>query len=114
MNNICNKREKEKTIVKEMIELYCRNNHNTKKNSLCPDCEDLFEYAKLRIERCPFMEEKSFCSNCHVHCYNPVMREKIRSVMRYSGPRMLFHHPVMAIHHIISSKMEKIRLKKND
>ena len=40
------------------------------------------------------MESKTFCSNCRVHCYCPDMREKIRMVMRFSGPRMLFYHPV--------------------
>ena len=24
------------------------------------------------IERCPFMENKTFCSACKVHCYKPV------------------------------------------
>ena len=35
------------------------------------------------------------------------MREKIREVMRFSGPRMIFPHPVMAIRHVIESKKEK-------
>ena len=42
-----------------------------------------------------------------VHCYQPQMREQIRQVMRYSGPRILFHHPVMAIRHLIESHKEK-------
>ena len=29
------------------------------------------------------------------------MREKIRTVMRYSGPRMLGKHPIAAIRHLI-------------
>ena len=39
-------------------------------------------------------------------------REKIRAVMRFSGPRMLFVDPVMAIRHLIESKKEKKRLGK--
>ncbi|MDR2525428.1 MAG: nitrous oxide-stimulated promoter family protein, partial [Oscillospiraceae bacterium] len=35
-------------------------------------------------------------------CYRADMREKIRAVMRYAGPRMLLHHPVMAIRHFIA------------
>ena len=42
-----------------------------------------------------------------VHCYQPQMRGQIRQGMRYSGPRMLFHHPVMAIRHLIESHKEK-------
>jgi hypothetical protein len=29
------------------------------------------------------------------------MREKIRAVMRYAGPRMLYHHPLLAFYHMI-------------
>lgn len=106
------KREREKTMVSEMIALYCRKNHGTKKKQLCEDCAALEAYARLRSDKCPFMETKTFCSNCRVHCYRPEMREKIRLVMRFSGPRMLFHHPVMAIRHVIESKKEKKRLEK--
>ena len=106
------KREREKTMVSEMIALYCRKIHGTKKEQLCEDCTALEAYARLRSDKCPFMETKTFCSNCRVHCYRPEMREKIRLVMRFSGPRMLFHHPVMAIRHVIESKKEKKRLEK--
>lgn len=60
------------------------------------------------------METKTFCSNCRVHCYKPAMREKIRQVMRFSGPRMLFYHPMLAIRHVVESKREKRREKKNE
>lgn len=57
------------------------------------------------------METKTFCSNCKVHCYRPEMREKIRVVMRYSGPRMLFCHPILALRHVAESRAEKRRLE---
>lgn len=100
MKTVEEKREKEKAIVLEMIKLYCRKNHKCE-NELCSECKKLSEYAILRIEKCPFMETKTFCSNCKVHCYNKEMREKIKVVMRFSGPRMIFYHPVMAISHLI-------------
>lgn len=105
------KREREKETVSKMIKIYCRKKHGTKKG-LCPECAKLEEYAKLRSDKCPFMETKTFCSNCKVHCYKPEMREKIREVMRFSGPRMLLVDPVMAIRHVIESKKEKRRLEK--
>lgn len=94
-----------------MIRLYCRGKHGTK-TGLCPECQSLCDYAMQRSDRCPFMETKTFCSNCRVHCYRKDMREKIREVMRYSGPRMIFHHPVMALRHVIESKKGKRRLEK--
>ena len=104
------KRLREKKVVGEMIALYCRKNHGGKE--LCTECAELKSYAEARSDKCPFMENKTFCSNCKVHCYKPEMREKIRQVMRFSGPRMIFHHPIMAVSHVISSKREKNRLEK--
>ena len=95
------KREREKKIVSEMIGLYCQKNHGTKKGQLCPACKELADYARKRTQACPFMEQKTFCSNCRVHCYNPAMRERIREVMRFSGPRMITVHPVMALRHVL-------------
>lgn len=112
MKSTADKREREKRMVSEMIAMYCRKKHHTK-GGLCPECAELEAYARMRSDKCPFMETKTFCSNCKVHCYKPVMREKIREVMRFSGPRMLFSHPVMAISHVIESKKEKKRLEES-
>ncbi len=105
MESIQKKREREKKLVSQMIHLYCKKNHHTK--NLCPSCAQLETYAKQRSEKCPFMETKTFCSNCKVHCYKPEMRKNIRQVMRFSGPRMIFHHPIMAVRHLIDSKLSK-------
>ncbi|MCR5447853.1 MAG: nitrous oxide-stimulated promoter family protein [Solobacterium sp.] len=108
MNDTAGKREKEKRIVKEMIVLYCHGHHHAADGQeMCDECRALCDYAWKRSDLCPFMETKTFCSNCTVHCYQPEMREKIRTVMRWSGPRMIFHHPVMALSHAIASKREK-------
>lgn len=106
------KRRREKQMVTEMIRLYCRKNHGGK--SLCAECAALAEYAQQRSDKCPFMAEKTFCSNCRVHCYKPEMRQKIREVMRFSGPRMIFTHPIAAIRHVIETKREKRRLERKD
>ena len=110
---VSQKREREKEVVSLMIKLYCKKQHHTK-DVLCNECKVLDEYARLRSEKCPFMETKTFCSNCKVHCYKPDMREKIRDVMRFSGPRMILYHPVMAIRHVIESKKEKKRLEQEE
>lgn len=109
--NTESKRQREKETVSFMIALYCRKKHGCKE--LCPECAELDAYARMRSDKCPFMETKTFCSNCKVHCYKPEMREKIREVMRFSGPRMLFYHPVMAIRHVVESQKEKKRLEKD-
>ncbi|HIU18452.1 MAG TPA: nitrous oxide-stimulated promoter family protein [Candidatus Limiplasma stercoravium] len=103
------KREREKRMVSQMIALYCRKKHHTR-GDLCPQCAALDAYAKMRADKCPFMETKTFCSNCRIHCYKPDMRAKIREVMRFAGPRMILHHPVAAIRHVVETKKEQRRL----
>ena len=105
------KRQREKRMVQEMVALYCRKKHGGQKR-LCPECAALAEYAGQRSDRCPFMETKTFCSNCKVHCYRPEMRESIRAVMVFSGPRMIFHHPLVTVRHMIENKKETRRLEK--
>ena len=109
--DLVKKRADEELLVSEMIALYCCRQHHSPKGSLCPECQELRDYALARIDHCPFMETKTFCSACKVHCYKPEMREKIRAVMRFSGPRMLLYHPILAIWHLICSMREKRKAK---
>ena len=99
------KRQKEYKTVLLMIQIFCSHKHKTKAmklpETLCPECKQLAEYVHTRIEKCIFIETKSFCSFCKIHCYKPEMREKIRTVMRFSGIRMIFYHPPLAIKHAI-------------
>ena len=108
--NIETKRQKEKDTVALMIEIYCKKLHIYK--HLCQECQQLKEYAFTRSDKCPFMETKTFCSNCKVHCNKKDMQDKIKEVMRFSGPRMIFYHPIQAISHIYESQKEKRRLEK--
>lgn len=95
-----------------MIELYCRGKHKTKKGELCDECKELAEYVGYRRSLCPFGDDKPFCSNCSIHCYKSEMREKIKAVMRYSGPRMLFYDPRIALAHVFETIARKKREKK--
>lgn len=87
--------EKEKQTVELMIGIYCRGQHKSK--TLCPECSQLRDYAHQQLDRCTFGEKKEKCMYCPIHCYEPEMREKIRKVMRYSGPRMMLYHPIITI-----------------
>lgn len=90
----------EKQVVETMIRLYCQKEHHSPQ--FCTSCESLLSYAADRIDHCPEGVHKPFCSRCTVHCYKPEMREHIRRVMRFSGPRMLLYHPLVAILHMVS------------
>lgn len=93
--------DKEKKTVSLMIRIYCRAKHKSK--NVCEECSELEEYAHARLERCPFKEEKPACKDCKIHCYKPIYKEKIREVMRFAGPRMIFYHPWEAIKHLLKT-----------
>ena len=102
-----------------MIRLYCKKNHkderkanNVDKKGLCPECQELLDYVEFRRSKCPWGDNKPFCANCTIHCYKPEMREKIRKVMRYSGPRMIFSHPILAMSHVIETLRERKKIEK--
>ncbi len=91
---------REQKTLEKMIALYCRDHHKPGA-ALCPDCAAVQSYATARLEHCKFGADKPKCSACPVHCYKPAMRDAIRTIMRYSGPRMLLHHPVLALGHTL-------------
>lgn len=104
----------EKRVVRLMIGLYCHDLHKSRKGTLCPDCAALADYADCRVDACRRGKEKTFCSNCPSPCYKPEMREKIRVVMRHSGPRMLFHRPALAVKHLMTTMQEKRCVKRGE
>lgn len=91
---------REKRTVEVMIRLYCRKKE--KNPLLCPDCKELLHYAHNRLDHCVFGEDKGTCKQCSIHCYMPAMRERMREVMRFSGPRMIFYAPWETIRHLLS------------
>lgn len=97
------RRARELKTIAAMLRLYCRAHHDTC-DTLCSACADLLDYAELRLQRCPFGDAKPTCNKCLVHCYAPSRREQVRVVMRWAGPRMLRHHPIMGIRHLIDGR----------
>ena len=96
---------REARTVSVMIRDYCRDHHAGP--FPCPACRELDAFAMERLARCPFGEGKTTCAKCPVHCYRPDMRERIRTVMRYSGPRMLLRHPLMAVRHLADGRRKE-------
>lgn len=92
---------REKKTIDAMVHIYCKDHHEPQKGELCPECIKFMEYAKMRLDKCPFQEKKSTCGKCLIHCYQSPMKEQAKIVMRYSGPRMLTKHPGLAMHHVV-------------
>jgi hypothetical protein len=97
---------REQRTIAAMIALYCRGHHRERvgRRGLCAECAALDAYAAQRLDRCVFGPEKPTCFNCPIHCYKRDMREAIREVMRWAGPRMLRRHPVLAILHVLDGR----------
>lgn len=95
--------ERERKTIQIMIRMYCRARHQST-GSLCEACRQLQVYAERRLKRCPYGAGKPTCANCPTHCYKPAMRDEIRRVMRFAGPRMLFRHPWLAVMHLVDSR----------
>lgn len=100
---------REHKTIDQMIKIYCQGNHHTDQE-LCSACQDLQDYAHLRLEKCPYQEKKTTCAHCPTHCYKKSMREQVKEMMRYSGPRMLLKHPVNAIFHIFDGFRKPVEL----
>jgi len=96
------RRVRELKTIEVMINMYCAAHHDGIPR--CADCNDLFDYAQRRLQRCVFGDAKPNCAKCVVHCYTRDMREKIRVVMRWAGPRMLLRHPVLGIRHLLADR----------
>jgi hypothetical protein len=104
--------------------IYCRGNHAERERKplasdgvilgvyrkapvVCEECAGLLRYAERRRALCP-KEPKPFCSYCDTHCYRPEMRESMREVMRYSGPRSVVHgHAIDSVRHLIEGRKAK-------
>jgi hypothetical protein len=99
---------RELATVGAMIAIHCRGHHG-RRRGLCDDCRELLDYARRRVERCPLLDDKPTCVHCPVHCYSPAMRDRIRAVMRYAGPRMPWRHPVLAILHALDGRRDRSR-----
>ncbi len=91
--------EREKRVVEVMIRLYCR--RCLHEDGLPEEYAGLLTYACARLDRCKFGEDKPTCRRCPIHCYAPSRRELMRRIMRWSGPRMMIYHPVMALRHLL-------------
>lgn len=95
-----------KTIV-AMTHIYCRDHHKEQrggKKELCSDCLAFTRFAEFRLDKCPYGQIKPTCKYCPVHCYKKDMKEQARTIMIYSGPRMLLKHPLLAIRHLLHDR----------
>ena len=94
--------------IEAMVRIYCRAYHS---RDLCGECGEVLAYCLERLERCVYGPDKPACNQCTVHCYSPKMREKVKTIMRFSGPRMIYRHPYLAINHLIRERKKNVNFR---
>ncbi len=90
----------------QFIRIYCKHKHpeaprvtfalkgfdlealRLTKLELCGGCAKLLAHAFVKRAHCPF-NPKPACKHCQSHCYQPVYREQIREVMKFSGRKLV-------------------------
>lgn len=88
--------DREINTLKVMIQMYCEG------KKIRPDeATALTAYTVNQAANCRYGDTKPECEKCKTHCYKPEMREKIKKVMKWSGPRMIYRHPIMLIYHMV-------------
>ena len=86
-----------------MTEMYCSAHHRSSNANVCEECRDFLDYVAVRLEKCPYGEDKPTCLDCPIHCYKPAQKAQGHKIMRYAGPRMLLRHPLLTIAHQLDS-----------
>lgn len=87
--------------------------YGRKPPALCVRCADLVRYAEQRRASCP-KDPKPFCSHCDTHCYSRGMRDRVREVMRYAGPRSMFtRHAFAGVKHLIEGRQVRNRARRD-
>ncbi|MCM2277030.1 MAG: nitrous oxide-stimulated promoter family protein [Oligoflexia bacterium] len=105
--------EREMQTLEAMTRIYCRENHEQPNDSsCCARCSRFLDYARYRLEKCAFGEDKPTCARCPIHCYTADERAYAKQLMGRAGPRMLFRHPLLALLHSIDGALSAGRIRK--
>jgi hypothetical protein len=109
-------------IVAGMGAIYCAGNHRERERRLlgsdaaalgtygrrvprlCDECAEHIRYAEKRRAYCP-KDPKPFCAHCDTHCYSSAEAEWQRQMMRYAGPRSMWHgYAIPGIKHALEAR----------
>lgn len=94
--------KKDISVLASFIGAYCKVKHVDREHAkyqnerylpkggptLCEECSKLLSYAIGKRVACPY-DPKPACRKCKTHCYRGDYREKMKEVMRFSGPYLI-------------------------
>jgi hypothetical protein len=109
-------------VLGDFVAIYCKGNHaerervaltsdatslgvyGRKTPVVCEECADHLRYAEARRAYCP-KDPKPFCAHCDTHCYRPAEAEWQRQMMRYAGPKSMWHgHAIDGVKHMLEGR----------
>jgi hypothetical protein len=71
---------------------------------MCDECAEHIRYAEKRRAFCP-RDPKPFCAHCDSQCYKPDELEWQRQMMRFAGPRSMWHgYAIPGIKHALEAR----------
>jgi hypothetical protein len=113
------KEKRDIQVLIRFVHIFCREKHgeNSKKPfsplfeeiagliendiQLCESCSELLSYGMRKRFRCPH-NPKPMCKKCHTPCYNRTYRERVREVMRFSGPYLIKRGRLDLLYHYLA------------
>lgn len=92
-------------MLARMVQIYCSDHHSDTvkgdiirqgiletldlhETRLCRECGNLLVHGLVKRINCPF-DPKPRCKNCTEPCFSGEYRDFVKSVMRYSGLRLI-------------------------
>lgn len=68
---------------------------------LCESCSELLTYGIRKRFRCSH-NPKPMCKKCETQCFNQNYKEKVREVMRFSGPYLIKRGRLDLLYHYLA------------
>ena len=94
--------EKDMRTLEAMGRMYCKKFHQDAAKDeagLCTECRQTVNATAQRTQACPFNHEGN-CQDCPIKCQRGDAQDRIKAIMKYSAPRMLFAHPAMTLRYL--------------
>lgn len=83
--------------------IYCAAHHvDAPKNphGMCAECAATIAFTHDRASNCPNGHTGN-CADCAIKCNRGEQQQRIKAIMKYAAPRMLFKHPLMTLEYAL-------------
>jgi len=94
------KEKRDIQILIRFVHIFCQEKHK-KGVHLCESCSELLSYGMGKRFQCPH-NPKPMCKKCETQCYNRKYRQKVREVMRFSGPYLIRRGRLDLLYHYLA------------